>query len=188
MIFRDTGLAGAWLVEPEPHQDERGLFARIWCRREFGDRGLATDLVQASLSWSARRGTLRGMHYQAAPFEEVKLVRCVRGAIHDVIVDLRPASSTRGAHFAAELSADNRTAIYVPEGFAHGFQVLEDGSEVLYHMSAPHSADHARGVRWNDPAFAIDWPLADPILNERDRTYPDYDGPASPSAASGPGS
>lgn len=175
MIRRDTGLSGAWLLGVEPHRDDRGLFARIWCRREFGEWGLATDLVQANLSWNARRGTLRGMHYQVPPRAEVKLVRCVRGAIHDVIIDLRPGSPTYRGHFAAELSAENRRALYVPEGFAHGFQALEDGSEVLYHMSEFYSPEHGRGVRWNDPAFGIDWPLPDPIMNERDRTYPDFE-------------
>ncbi|MFW5904699.1 MAG: dTDP-4-dehydrorhamnose 3,5-epimerase [bacterium] len=174
MIFRETGLAGAWLVEVEPHTDERGQFSRIWCRREFGERGLATDLVQASLSWNRRRRILRGMHYQAAPFEEVKLVRCVRGAVHDVIIDLRPDSPSFLEHFAVDLTADNRRSVYVPEGFAHGFQVLDDGSEVLYHMSEFYSPDHGRGVRWDDPTFGIDWPIADPILNERDRSYPDF--------------
>lgn len=175
MRFQETGLAGAWLLDVEPHQDDRGSFSRIWCRREFGERGLATDLVQASLSWNARRGTLRGMHYQAPPKAEVKLVRCVRGAVHDVILDLRPDSPSYGRHFAGELSAENRRAMYVPEGFAHGFQALRDGSEVLYHMSEFYSPEHGRGVRWDDPAFGIEWPVPDPIMNERDRTYPDFD-------------
>ncbi len=175
MEFRETGLPGAWTLELTPHTDERGLFARIWCRREFQEKGLATELVQASISWNRSRGILRGMHYQAAPFEEDKLVRCIAGRIHDVIIDLRPDSATYCRTAAVELSAENRRSIYVPKGFAHGFQVLEDGSEVLYHMSEFYAPDHGRGVRWDDPVFGIDWPLDDPILNLRDRTYPDFD-------------
>ena len=178
MHFEETGLPGAWLLDVESHLDDRGSFSRIWCRREFGERGLVTELVQASLSWNARRGTLRGMHYQVPPRAEVKLVRCVRGAVHDVIIDLRPDSPSYGRHFAAELSAGNRRAVYVPKGFAHGFQALDDGSEVLYHMSEFYSPEHGRGVRWDDPAFGIDWPVPDPIMNERDRSYPDFE-PAS---------
>ena len=174
MRFRETDLAGAWLLEAEPHRDDRGSFSRIWCRREFGERGLVTDLVQASLSWNARRGTFRGMHYQAPPRAEVKLVRCVRGAVYDVIIDLRPDSPSYYRHFGVELSAENQRAVYVPEGFAHGFQALEDDSEVLYHMSEFYSPEHGRGVRWDDPVFEIDWPVADPIMNERDRDYPDF--------------
>lgn len=174
VIFTPTPLPGALLIEPESREDHRGSFTRIFCVEEFAAHGLETRLVQSSLSYNHRRGTLRGMHFQAAPREEVKVVRCVRGAIHDVIIDLRPDSPTYMKHFAAVLSAENRRALYIPKGFAHGFQTLEDGSEVLYQMSEFYSPEHARGVRWNDPAFGIDWPIADPIILDRDASYPDY--------------
>jgi dTDP-4-dehydrorhamnose 3,5-epimerase len=173
MIFRETSLAGAFVIEPEPHVDFRGLFARTWCREEFAAHGLATHIEQRSVSYNERRGTLRGMHYQAAPFAEVKLVRCIRGAIFDVIIDLRRSSTTFLHHFSVELTEANRWSLYIPEGFAHGWQSLVDHSEVEYQMSAPFSAAHARGVRWNDPAFGIEWPIASPILIERDAQYPD---------------
>jgi dTDP-4-dehydrorhamnose 3,5-epimerase len=172
--FTATPLAGAWLIAVEPQEDERGSFARVWCAREFGAQGLDTRLVQASVSLNRRRGTLRGMHWQASPHEETKLVRCTRGAIHDVIIDLRPDSPTFTRHFAAELTADNRLALYVPQGLAHGFQTLADETEVLYQMSAFHVPEAGRGVRWNDPAFGIRWPIAPPVLNQRDATYPDF--------------
>jgi dTDP-4-dehydrorhamnose 3,5-epimerase len=178
MIFRETSVAGARVVEPGPHVDERGFFARLWCRREFEAEGLRADFVQSSLSRSERRGTLRGLHFQAPPWGEVKLVRCVRGAIHDVIVDLRPDSSSYLEHLAVELSEENRFALYVPEGCAHGFQALRDGSEVLYHMTEFHSPGHARGVRWDDPAFGIRWPIPDPVMSERDRSWADFGGGA----------
>jgi dTDP-4-dehydrorhamnose 3,5-epimerase len=172
--FTPTPLAGAWLIAVEPHEDERGSFARVWCAREFGAQGLDTRLVQASVSLNRRRGTLRGMHWQASPHEETKLVRCTRGAIYDVIIDLRTDSPTFTHHYAAELTADNRLALYVPPGLAHGFQTLADDTEVLYQMSAFHVPEAGRGVRWNDPAFGIRWPIAAPILNQRDATYPDF--------------
>lgn len=174
MIFTATDLAGAWVLDLDPHEDERGFFARVWCAREFAERGLEPRLVQSSLSFNQRRGTLRGMHFQAAPFEEVKLVRCTRGAIHDVIVDLRPESPTYTRHIAFELTADNRRQLYIPRGCAHGFQTLAADCEVVYQMSEFYTPDAGRGVRWNDPAFGIRWPIADPILNERDRSYPDF--------------
>jgi dTDP-4-dehydrorhamnose 3,5-epimerase len=174
MILRETSVAGAFIVEPEPHADERGFFARTWCAGEFAARGLAARFVQASVSYNRHRGTLRGLHYQVAPHAEAKLVRCTRGAIFDVAVDLRPDSATYRRHTAVVLDADNRLALYVPEGCAHGFQTLADDTEVLYQMSAAHAPQAARGVRWNDPAFAIPWPPADRIIAERDRRYADF--------------
>ena len=174
MRFLETDLVGAVLVEPEPFADERGLFARTWCAREFAAHGLDPRLVQASTSLSRRRGTLRGMHLQAPPHAEVKLVRCTRGAIYDVIIDLRPASPTFLRHLGVTLTEQNRVALYIPEGCAHGFQTLVDDSEVLYQMSAFHAPAAARGFRWNDPAFGITWPSPAPILNERDASYPDF--------------
>ena len=174
MRFVETGLPGAMVVEPEPFTDARGLFARTWCAREFDAQGLTSRFVQASTSFNVRRGTLRGLHFQAPPHAEVKLVRCTQGAIHDVIVDLRPASPTYTRHFAVKLTSANRAALYIPEGFAHGFQVLEDGTEVLYQMSAFFAPEAARGVRWDDPAFGIDWPIRSVILNARDASYPDF--------------
>ncbi|MGH7278602.1 MAG: dTDP-4-dehydrorhamnose 3,5-epimerase [Candidatus Rokuibacteriota bacterium] len=174
MTFEPTPLPGAWVVEPERHTDHRGFFARTWCAREFETRGLSSRFVQCGISFNKRRGTLRGLHYQAAPHQEVKLVRCTMGAIHDVIIDLRPESPTFMQHAAVTLSAENRTMVYVPEGFAHGFQTLEDDTEVLYQISAPHAPAAARGVRWNDPAFAIPWPPDDRVIAARDRQYPDF--------------
>lgn len=171
MIFTETAVRGAWLVEPEPHQDERGFFARLWCRREFAEHGLDTTIAQCSTSFNLRRGTLRGLHYQAAPHEEVKIVRCTRGAIYDVAVDLRVGSQTRGRHAAVELSAANGRMLYVPRGCAHGFQTLADDTEVFYQMSEFYAPESGRGVRWNDPAFGISWPLTPPILNARDAAY-----------------
>ena len=174
MIFIETVVPGAFVIEPERLGDERGFFARTWCVRECEARGLNPLVVQCSVSVSERKGTLRGLHYQAAPHAEAKLVRCTRGAIYDVIVDLRDESPAFLRHVALELSAENHRMLYVPEGVAHGFQTLEDASEVAYQMSAFHVPSHARGVRWNDPAFAIDWPAGDRIISERDRSYPDF--------------
>ena len=180
MQFKETPLQGAWLVEPVRIEDERGWFARIRCEEEFARLGLEHRFVQSSLSYNRRRGVLRGLHFQLAPRHEVKLVRCVRGSVHDVIVDLRPDSPTFTRHFSALLSAENRRAVYVPRGFAHGFQALQDDTEVLYEISEFHSPEHARGVRWNDPAFGIDWPVENPIMLDRDRGYPDFRGSFSP--------
>jgi dTDP-4-dehydrorhamnose 3,5-epimerase len=174
VIFSETALPGAWVVEPERLEDERGFFARSWCEREFGQRGLATRLVQCNVSFNKRRGTLRGMHYQAAPHQEAKLIRCTRGAIHDVIIDLRSDSPTFRRHVAVVLDADSRRMLYVPEGMAHGFQTLEDDTEVFYQMSEFYAPDHARGVRWDDPAFGIRWPEAERTISARDRSYPDF--------------
>jgi dTDP-4-dehydrorhamnose 3,5-epimerase len=174
VIFLPTPLPGAFVVEPERRFDERGYFARTWCGREFASAGLHTDFVQSSVSKSSRNGTLRGMHWQSAPHEEVKLVRCIRGAIWDAIIDLRPASPTYLKHFAVELTAESGSALYIPVGFAHGFVTLADETEVLYQMSNYFEASAARGVRWNDPAFGIPWPVVAPILHPRDAAYPDF--------------
>ena len=173
MRFTRTKVAGAFLVEPEPIADERGFFARTWCRDEFRDHGLSSTLAQCSVSFSRRKGTLRGLHYQAAPHEEVKLVRCARGAIWDVAVDLRPDSPTYLAWYGVELTAGNRAALYIPEGCAHGQLTLTDDSEVFYQMSVPFEPSAARGVRWDDPAFGIRWPAEVRVINQRDRSYPD---------------
>ncbi len=174
MIFTETPVNGAFLMDLEPREDERGFFARTWCERECGERGMNLRVAQCNVSFNKKQGTLRGLHYQAAPFQETKLVRCTHGAIYDVIVDLRSDSSSFKRHVAVVLSAGNRRTLYVPEGCAHGFQTLEDDTEVFYQMSECYSAEHARGVRWNDPAFGIEWPAADRIMADRDRTYPDF--------------
>jgi dTDP-4-dehydrorhamnose 3,5-epimerase len=174
MIFRATGIDGAWVIEAEQLGDERGFFARTWDAEEFAERGLNPRLAQCSISYNRARGTLRGLHYQAAPFEEAKLVRCTAGAIFDVVVDLRPESSSFKGWFGEELSAENRRALYVPEGCAHGFLTLADDSEVHYQISQFYSPEAARGVRWDDPAFGITWPGEVVVINDRDRTYPDF--------------
>jgi dTDP-4-dehydrorhamnose 3,5-epimerase len=172
--FTESPLSGAYVVETEPVGDTRGFFARVWCADEFRAFGLNTVIEQSSISFNRKTGTLRGMHYQAAPKEEVKLVRCTRGAIYDVILDLRAGSPTFGRWFAVELTADNGKTVYVPTGFAHGFQTLVDQSEVFYQISEKYRPEMARGVRWNDPAFQIEWPVRDPILSVRDRDFPDF--------------
>jgi dTDP-4-dehydrorhamnose 3,5-epimerase len=174
MKFVETELLGAWIIEPEPASDNRGFFARIFCAREFKERGLEAPIAQCGISFNHRRATLRGMHYQSAPFAEAKLVRCTAGRIYDVILDLRPWSRSFGHWIGVELSAANRRIAYVPPGTGHGFQTLEDESEVFYQISEYYAPEHARGVRWDDPAFAISWPLANPILSERDRGYPNF--------------
>jgi dTDP-4-dehydrorhamnose 3,5-epimerase len=175
--FRETEVAGVFVVDPERHEDERGYFARTFAIDEFAARGLDTRVDQCSTSFNARAGTLRGLHYQAAPHGEAKLVRCTRGAIFDVAVDLRAGSPTYLRWSAAELSADNGRALFVPEGCAHGFQTLLDDSEVSYQISTPFVPDAGRGVRWDDPAFAIAWPPAPPhgrTMSRRDAEYPDF--------------
>jgi len=175
--FTPTPLSGAFVIDIEPIADERGYFARTWCTREMASHGLCTDVVQCNVSFNRRRGTLRGMHFQAAPHGETKIVRCIRGAIFDVIVDLRPGSPTVRRWFGVELSAANGRALYVPEGMAHGFQTLEDDAEVFYWMSEFHHPESARGVRWDDPAFGIEWPRAESrIVHPRDLAYPDFAG------------
>jgi dTDP-4-dehydrorhamnose 3,5-epimerase len=174
VIFQATAIPGAFIIELERHCDERGLFARTWCPREFKAHGLNPRLAQCSVSFNPRKGTLRGLHYQAAPHEEAKLVRCTRGAIFDVVVDVRPHSPTVRKWVSVELTADNRHMFYIPEGCAHGFQTLEDDSEVFYQISAFYYPESARGVRWNDPAFAIVWPAEVRVISQRDRTYADF--------------
>lgn len=174
MQFLATRLEGACRIEPTPVSDERGRFERSFCTREFEAAGLHTGFVQHSQSWSSARGTLRGMHFQRAPHGEIKLVRCLRGRIWDVLVDLRTASPTFRLWQGFELSEDNRHELYVPEGFAHGFQTLTDDVEVGYMISTHYAADYASGVRHDDPAFGIDWPLPVTAISERDRNWPDY--------------
>lgn len=174
MIFKDIGIDGVWVIEPQRFEDDRGFFARTWDPDEFGEHGLNPELAQCSISYNRARGTLRGLHYQAAPHEEAKLVRCTAGAIFDVAVDLRPDSSTFRAWFGVELSAENRLALYVPEGCAHGFLTLAEDSEVHYQISQAYVPDAGRGVRWNDPAFAIRWPAEVVVMNERDASYEDF--------------
>ena len=174
MIFRETKLKGAFIIEPERFEDERGFFARTWCRKEFENHGLNPALVQCNISFNKKNGTLRGMHYQTAPHPEVKLVRCTQGSIFDVIIDLRRDSETYKDWFGVELNRDNYKMLYIPENFAHGFLTLEDKTEVFYHMSEFYSPECARGVRWNDPAFSIEWPDQVSIMSSRDRDCPDY--------------
>jgi dTDP-4-dehydrorhamnose 3,5-epimerase len=172
MIFRETKLEGAFVVEPKKFEDERGFFAHSWSQREFAERGLDSRLVECSISFNRKRGTLRGMHYQAAPHGQVKLVRCTMGSIYDVIVDLRAGSPTFKQWVGLELTAANRLMLYIPKDFAHGFQTLEDETEVFYQMSAVYAPESGRGVRWNDPAFGIVWPqVSDIIINSRDESY-----------------
>jgi dTDP-4-dehydrorhamnose 3,5-epimerase len=180
MILRATEIDGVWVVEPERFEDERGFFARTWDRREFAELGLSDRLEQASVSFNRRRGTLRGLHYQAAPHEETKLVRCTAGAIFDVAVDLRPSSPTFKGWVGVELSRDNRLSLYIPEGCAHGFLTLTDEAEVAYQISVPHVPEAARGVRFDDDAFGIEWPGEALVINDRDRTYPDFVPEAEP--------
>ena len=175
MIFTETKLSGAFIVEMQKFADERGFFALSWSEREFATHDLDARLVECNVSFNQKRGTLRGMHYQQAPHGQVKLVRCTRGAIFDVIVDLRSESPTFKQWFGTELTAENHLALYVPKDFAHGFQTLEDSSEVLYQMSDPYEPGAGAGVRWNDPAFAIKWPQDARIINARDAAYPDFE-------------
>lgn len=175
MKFQPTELLGAFVITPEPHRDERGLFARIWCAREFEENGLDPRLAQCSLSFNPIKGTLRGLHYQVEPHAEAKCVRCTRGAIYDVILDLRATSPTFKQWRSFELTADNRLALYLPEGMAHGFQTLVPDTEVMYHMSEFYHPESARGVRWDDPAFGIAWPSDQRTMSDRDRLFPDFD-------------
>ena len=174
MKFHPTGVAGAFEIEIEPKNDERGFFARSWCQKEFADHGLNPRLVQCNISFNIRKGTLRGLHYQFAPSAEAKLVRCTQGELYDVALDLRPKSPTFKRWTGALLNPANRRMLYVPEGCAHGFITLEDSTEIFYQMSEFPDPDSARGVRWNDPSFQIVWPADVQVISERDRTYPDY--------------
>jgi dTDP-4-dehydrorhamnose 3,5-epimerase len=174
VIFKETYLSEAFVIEPEKLEDERGFFARSFCRKEYKNYGLNPRVTQCNISFNLKRGTLRGMHYQVSPFEEAKLVRCTRGAIHDIIVDIRPESLTFKGHFGLTLTAENRRMLYIPEGFAHGFLTLEDNTEVFYQMSEFYDPASARGFRWNDPGFSITWPASIEVISERDRNYPDF--------------
>jgi dTDP-4-dehydrorhamnose 3,5-epimerase len=173
LIFSETALKGAFIIEPKRLEDSRGFFARTWCHKEMVAHGINVRLVQCNISFNKSKGTLRGMHYQVAPRQEAKLVRCTMGAIHDVIIDLRRDSPTFKQHVHVVLSADNHQMLYVPEGFAHGFLTLAENSEVFYQMSEFYSPEHARGIRWNDPAFGITWPESPTEISEQDRSYAD---------------
>jgi len=175
MVFSELAIAGAWVIEVERHSDERGFFARTWCREEFVARGIAPDCVQASVSFNRYAGTIRGMHFSLPPAREGKLVRCSLGRIHDVMLDLRPRSRSFGDHVAVVLDHVRHNAVYVPPGVAHGFQTLDDESEVYYMMTEAYQPDLAVGVRYSDPFFHIEWPLPVSVISERDRTYPDFD-------------
>ncbi len=176
MRFAETPLPGAWVIELDPLEDERGWFARTFDAQEFASRGMDPAVVQCNASFNARRDTIRGMHYQAEPHGESKLVRCVRGVVFDVAIDLRPGSPAYCRWHAVRLSAENRSAFYIPAGIAHGFQTLADGCEVLYQMGHRYVEQAARGVRWDDPAFAIEWPAPQGalVVSERDRSFPDF--------------
>jgi dTDP-4-dehydrorhamnose 3,5-epimerase len=174
MLFEKTTIGGVFRISPERKADERGFFARTWCREEFEKAGLDAALVQCSLSYNARKGTLRGMHHQTAPYAETKLVRCTMGAIYDVILDLRRESPTFKKWIGLTLTAENREMVYIPKGCAHGFLTLDDNSEIFYQMTEFYQPEAAQGVRWNDPAFAIDWPGNVEVISERDRTLPDF--------------
>jgi dTDP-4-dehydrorhamnose 3,5-epimerase len=172
--FTEARIPGVWRMSLEKREDSRGFFARTFCEREFGDRGLVTRYLQSNISYNEKRGTIRGMHFQRPPAPEVKVVRCIRGVVYDVLLDLRPDTSMYLQWEAFELSADNREALYIPEGCAHGFQTLTDGAELFYQMSEFYTPEYNDGVRWNDPAFRIDWPLPDVILSDKDSRYPDF--------------
>ena len=176
MIFEETELEGAYVIELEEFGDERGFFARAWCQKEFNDHGLNSRVVQANLSYNEKQATLRGMHYQVAPHEESKLVRCIRGAIYDVIVDLRPESNTYKDWIGVELTSANRKMLYVPEGFAHGFQTLEDHTEVFYQVTEFYTPGAEKGARYNDPAFQITWPLKVAVISDKDSNWQNFIG------------
>ena len=172
MNFRECGVDGAWVIEPAPHMDERGRFLRAWCRREFAEHAIDFTPLQANMGFSANKGTIRGLHYQIAPALEAKLVRCTRGAVFDVVVDLRPASPSYRSWYGSCLSADNGRMLYVPEGCAHGCQSTEDNAEIYYMTSALYSPNQVRGIRYDDPAFGIRWPLPVSSVSEQDRSWP----------------
>jgi len=175
MKFHPSPIPGVFVIEPEPRGDERGFFARTFCEKEFAAAGLETKYPQVNNSFSVQKGTLRGMHYQLAPAQEVKVVRCIRGRLYDVALDLREGSPTFGKHFGTELTAENRHMMYVPRGFAHGFLTLEENTEAIYLVSNFYSADRERGVRWNDPRFNIRWPAAPQVLSDKDAKHRDFD-------------
>jgi|SRR3972149_5563609 len=173
MIFRETKLKGAFIIELEKREDDRGFFARAWCKKEFEEHGLTSNVVQSNIAFNKRKGTLRGLHYQDAPYGEVKVVRCTRGSLYDVMVDLRPGSTTFRQWLGVELTPDNNKMVYIPEGFAHGYQTLEDNTEVTYQVSQFYFPDFERGLRYDDPAIGIDWPLIVKIISEKDKGWPD---------------
>jgi dTDP-4-dehydrorhamnose 3,5-epimerase len=174
MRFEETRLPGAFVIDLEEISDERGFFARAWCQKEFESHGLVSRLAQVNFSKNRRQGTLRGMHYQVRPYAEVKLIRCIRGALYDAIVDLRPDSTTYLQWFGVELSSENRRMLYVPEGFAHGFLTLEDDTEALYQVSEFYAPQAERGARFNDPAFDIDWPIPVRVISDKDASWNDF--------------
>lgn len=174
MLFHETPLPGSYLIDLEKKGDERGFFARVFCTSEFEKTGLEKNFIQVNNSLSANKGTLRGIHYQLAPKSEVKLVRCIRGALFDIIVDLRVDSKTFGKWYGAELSAENRRMMYVPKGFGHAFLTLEDQTEALYMVSEKYAPDLERGIRWNDPKFNILWPIAPTVISDKDKNHPDF--------------
>lgn len=174
MRFTETRIPGIWRIGLEKREDPRGFFARVFCEQEFARHGLATRFPQSNLSYNRERGTIRGLHFQRPPKPEIKVVRCLRGAVYDVIVDLRPSSPAYLQWEGFELSHENREALYIPEGCAHGFQTLSDDAEMFYQMGEFYTPEYNDGVRWNDPAFGIDWPLPNPILSEKDQAYPDF--------------
>ena len=187
MLFEETPLAGAYVIMQEKRGDDRGFFARAFCSQEFEQAGLIAQFVQVNNSLTAKKGTLRGMHYQLAPYAETKIVRCIRGALCDVIIDLRPQSATFGSNFQIELNAESREMLYVPKGFAHGFITLTDDTEAFYFVDEFYAPDHERGIRWDDPKFAINWPITPVELSEKDAAHPDFDpaihlSPAEPPA------
>lgn len=174
MKFVPTPLQGAHVIEVEPREDERGFFARAWCQREMAEHGLDPKVVQCNLSFNHTLGTVRGMHYQVAPHQESKLVRCLRGSIFDVVIDLRPESTTFAHWFGVELSAANRKMLFIPVGFAHGYQTLQDDTEVFYQVSEFYQPGSEAGIRWDDPAFAIEWPVEATLISDKDRAHPDF--------------
>src|SRR5215831_3079632 len=176
MRFTETQIHGAYIIDIDRREDHRGFFARSWCQKEFEAHGLVTSFVQANISYSHKKGTLRGMHFQSRPYQKVKLVRCTKKRIVDIIIDLRPESPTHRQWISKELTVDNRTMLYIPEGCAHGYQTLEDNTEVVYDTSQFYAPQHATGVLYNDPAFGIEWPLPVAVISEADRNWPRYSG------------
>jgi dTDP-4-dehydrorhamnose 3,5-epimerase len=177
MIFSETALPGAYVIDLERIEDERGFFARAWCERELTEHGLETRIAQSNVSFNKHKGTLRGMHFQRPPHQETKLIRCIRGGLFDVIIDLRPDSTGYKRWMGVELTADNRRMLYVPRGFAHGFQTLEDDTEIFYMVSEFYTPEAEGGVRWDDPAFTVEWPLGPPTeISQKDQQWPDFRG------------
>ncbi len=174
MIFTETVLPGAYIIDLEKKEDERGFYARAFCKNEFGNKGLKTDIAQANIIYTKHKATLRGLHLQLPPYEETKLIRCTKGAIYDVIIDLRPGSATYKQHLGINLTADNFKMVYVPEGFAHGYLTLENDTHVAYHVTEFYTPGYEKGVRWNDPAFYVKWPIQPEIISKKDKSFPNY--------------